>query len=247
MRENNKPIFLKDYNFSYQEREKIKAVDHFFIELEIKRPILFKEYEQIKLKINNSLKRKEYEKLFELLADFDTDDGFGVLRYFSEMKRISIIVNIMMMEKEMNLPYFCNAVSDFDELLFQYNKLILYMRRLEMKLPIDLQREFFDYIEYNNISGVAIYTIAQSELFAKDIQIGCTYYDGLKVKEQGMFYLRLLLEKYPGREEILLRLADWCIEQRDIQNAQLYLEGIKQPSEMVQSLLKELKGVTIHE
>lgn len=148
-----------------------------------------------------------------------------------------------MMEKEMKLPYFCNDMSDFDELMQKYIKLILYMRRLEMKLPIHLQQEFFEYVDDNGISGVAIYTICQSELFAKDIQIGCAYYDGVQDKLQGMFFLSLLLEKYPGREELLIRLADWCLEQGDVNMALKYLEKVVQPTEAVQMLIGELKGV----
>lgn len=243
MEKEKKPILLRDYNLNYRQHKKIKSSVLFYRELEIKKDDFVKEYNKIKSFINDNLKEKNYYKLFELIRYFEVDEGRGVYLHFAEMKRISIIVNIIMMEKELKLPYLCNGVSDFEELMHRYLKLILYMRRLEMKLPIPLQQEFFEYVDNNAISGVAIYTICQSELFAKDILIGCAYYDGVKDKQQGMFFLSMLLEKYPGETEILIRLAYWSLEQGDTNMASKYLEEIEQPSEEIKMLIKELKGV----
>lgn len=238
-----KPILLRDYNFNYQVHHKIRSTERFLKELEFKKPVLLKEYTETKSFISDNLKRRNYKNLFEFISYFDTDDGLEILKYFVDMKRISIIISIVMMEEELKLPYFCNGISDFDELMHRYLKVMLYMRRLEMKLPTPLQQEFFDYVNENAISGVAIYTICKSELFAKDIQIGCAYYDGVKDKQQGMLFLSWLLEKYPGREEILIRLADWYLEQGDINMAGKYLEKVHEPSEETKIVIKELKGV----
>lgn len=235
-------ILLRDYNLSYKDQVKIKSTEKFFRQLEINKPILFREYKKTKSYINDTLLQKNYEQLFELIEYFDTDDGLGVVQYFSDMKRVYNIINIIKLEKELGLPYFCNGISDFDALLYKYIKLILYMRRLEMKLPANLQSEFFEYVSDNNISGVAIYTICHGELLAKDIRIGCAYYDGIKDKKQGIVFLNLLLKKYPGREEILIRVADGCLEQGDINLAHKYLKEVVQPSDTVQMLIEELEG-----
>ena len=168
-------------------------------------------FESIVRRADTALKSKD-TKLFQMLSSgiLQKDEREVMIRH-TALLRFDEIIQTSTIEKEGGVKLFISDTNSFSELMEKYERVNMYLRRIELDIDSGLN-EAYTFIREYEISTYAIAGI----LYHRTSRIG-------------------------HRETVLMKLAEDSLDHGDFLRAYAFLIAVREPSKEVVALKKDLE------
>lgn len=210
--------------------------------LEKEKEALFQEKECIDFFVKKAIAEQDEDMLINLSDYWETPIGMDMIGVYNECKQLSLIVNIMSSEKEETIveDTFLYNVSNYAEIFRKYNRIVFYLRRLEMGFGEESREEILRFLTEEKISYICVCKLCAFEVLAKKDKIILELFRIAKDTAWELQAVYAMLSRLPvskDKNRILLVLAEFEMEKGNIVRACEYLKQIKEPDQEVLKLI----------
>ena len=199
-----------------------------------------------KQKLNELLKGSGEERILEIIKLLNDSELKKVIARDNQLMILSSICSMWAVEKKIgDKRTFLDNVHSLEEAEELYTNIKYYCRRFEYNMSEEYLLEGIEYIEKNQITGVALYSIMeiQTKTPAKNMVKLAKYLKQGNNLMTALIMLQVAEKKYDKEEELLLELADTWIALNQWKHAYQTLQKVEKPSEDIQEIISSLKEV----
>lgn len=212
------------------------------LNLQREKEAFLQEKERIDFLVRKAIEEQDEDILISMSGYWETPIGIDMISVYSECRRLSLITNIMSREKEQTIveDTFLYNVSNYAEIFRKYNRIVFYLRRLEMGFGEESREDILRFLTKEKISYICICTLCTFEVLAKKDKILLELFriaKGTVWEIQAVYGMLCWLPISKEKKRILLVLAEFEVEKGNIVRACEYLKQITEPDQEVLQLI----------